>query len=154
VHCFQAGGGGLLVPPSTPIDIPGLDSAGISAFCRKQIAIGIVVKELQAVMLSAHAPCAAAAEANLDLIGTIELLMAAKVEIRDQYPRSSGDHVVIIPAILLQFSQRDTQLFFIHIDSWRRHLATLAEWRESAAARKRRMRKVRTHEGPSPAGAH
>lgn len=155
VHCVQNGGGGLLVSPTTPIPVPELTPKEIGAFCKHQISIGVLVKQLPAILLTGHAPCAAATDANLDLIGQVQVLMEGKEEIRRQYPRGETvdhKHVVIVPAILLQFSQRDTRLFFIHIESWRKHLATLAEWRENSTARKRGARSAKV--GQTPASAH
>lgn len=80
IHELALNGGALLIAKGSPVRRAGSEDEVLL----RHIADGRTLKEIDSVMLYAHAPCGAAALAHLDLRGVISLLMKAKTRIKQE----------------------------------------------------------------------
>lgn len=82
VHELALNGGALLIPQDSPVRREGTEDRVLVQHLKD----AQTLKNINLVMLYAHAPCGAAALAGLDLRGVVKLLMAAKTRIKEEIP--------------------------------------------------------------------
>lgn len=79
IHQLSLNGGALLIPARSPVNTDGDGKVML-----KHVVKSNGIKGIRTVALYAHAPCAAAGEAGINLRGVIALLLEAKDEILRQ----------------------------------------------------------------------
>lgn len=85
IHLVAVNGGPLGIPHHSPVNSAG-ETPGADAYLLRQIRGARRLKGIDTVVLCAHAPCGMADLAGLNMFQTVELLVAAKLRVREEHP--------------------------------------------------------------------
>lgn len=83
IHTLTRMGGALVIPDNTP-----MSRGQYGAQLVEDIFMSHRIKDIETVVLYAHAPCGAAMQANLNLAQVLELLTRAKLHMKHEIKRS------------------------------------------------------------------
>lgn len=109
VHEIALNGGALLIPRDSKVRRDGSEDRVLLQHLRDAQAL----KGIDLVMLYAHAPCGAAALAELDLRGVVSLLMAAKSRVKAEVPS-----LKVACFLHIDWGDGKKRTYFVSRDKW------------------------------------